>query len=83
MASIEKINIEIEKNKTKIAELQKKNRALETRRTELENLEIVKSVKAFHLDRKSLNAFLEAYAKGKIKLPDNTDFTKREEKENA
>ena len=72
MASIEKINIEIEKNKEKISELQKKNKALEAQKTELENLEIVKSVKAFNLDTKSLNAFLEAYAKGKIKLPDNT-----------
>ena len=44
MASIEKINIEIEKNKVKIAELQKKNKALEAQRTELENLESSLSV---------------------------------------
>lgn len=81
MASIEKINNEIEKNKVKIAELQKKNKALEAQRTELENLEIVKSVKAFNLDTKSLNAFLEAYSKGKIKLPDNA-ITKQEETDN-
>ncbi len=81
MASIEKINIEIEKNKVKIAELQKKNKALEAQRTELENLEIVKSVKAFNLDTKSLTAFLEAYAKGKIKLPDNA-VTEQEDTDN-
>lgn len=81
MANIEKINIEIEKNKVKIAELQKKNKALEAQRTELENLEIVKSVKAFNLDTKSLTAFLEAYAKGKIKLPDNA-MTEQEDTDN-
>ncbi len=81
MASIENINLEIDKNKLKIAELQRKNRALESKRTELENLEIIKSVKAYNLNLSSLKSFLEAYAKGRIKTP-NHSITEKENKEN-
>ena len=45
-------------------------RTLETQKTEAENLEIVKTVKAVKLDNKHLTAFLKAYAKGDLVLPE-------------
>ena len=54
----------------KIAEQQKRLRALEAQLTEEENLEIVRMVKAVHMDNKELTAFLRAYASGMISLPD-------------
>lgn len=70
MANIEKLTKEIEKNTAKIAELKAKNKVLETQKTELENLEIVKLVKSVNIDNAALSAFLKAYAKGDIALPD-------------
>ena len=70
MATTEKIRKDIEKTKEKIAEQQKRLRALETQLTEEENLEIVRMVKAVHMDNKELTAFLRAYASGMISLPD-------------
>ncbi len=70
MATTEKIRKDIEKTKEKIAEQQKRLRALEAQLTEEENLEIVRMVKAVHLDNKELTAFLRAYASGMISLPD-------------
>ena len=70
MATIEKIRNDIAKTKDKIAELQKKQRALEAQLAEEENLEIVRMVKAVRMDNKELTAFLKAYASGLITLPD-------------
>ena len=70
MATTEKIRKDMEKNKEKIAELQKKQRTLETQLAEEENLEIVRMVKAITKDNKELTAFLKAYASGMIALPD-------------
>ena len=70
MATTEKIRRDIEKNKEKIAELQKKQRGLEAQLAEEENLEIVRMVKAVKMDNKELTAFLKAYASGLIALPD-------------
>lgn len=70
MATTEKIRKDIEKNKEKIAELQKKQRGLEAQLAEEENLEIVRMVKAVKMDNKELTAFLKAYASGLIALPD-------------
>ena len=50
MATVEKIRNDIAKTKEKIAELQKKQRALEAQLTEEENLEIVRMVKAVKMD---------------------------------
>lgn len=61
MATTEKIRKDIEKNKAKIAELQKKQRGLEAQLVEEENLEIVRMVKAVKMDNKELTAFLKAY----------------------
>lgn len=71
MATVEKIRNDIAKTKEKIAELQKKQRALEAQLTEEENLEIVRMVKAVKMDNRELTAFLKAYASGLITLPED------------
>ena len=65
MATIEKIRNDIAKTKDKIADLQKKQRALEAQLAE------VRMVKAVKMDNKELTAFLKAYASGLITLPEN------------
>ena len=70
MATTEKIRRDIEKVREKIAEQQKRLRALEAQLTEEENLEIVRMVKAVRMDNRELTAFLRAYASGMISLPD-------------
>ena len=70
MATVEKIRNDIAKTKEKIAELQKKQRALEAQLAEEENLEIVRMVKAVKMDNRELTAFLKAYASGLITLPE-------------
>lgn len=71
MATVDKIRNDIAKTKEKIAELQKKQRTLETQLAEEENLEIVRMVKAVKIDNKELTAFLKAYASGLITLPED------------
>ena len=71
MATTEKIHKDIEKTREKIAEQQKRLRALEAQLTEEENLEIVRMVKAVRMDNKELTAFLKAYASGRISLPED------------
>ena len=71
MATVDKIRNDIAKTKEKIAELQKKQRSLETQLAEEENLEIVRMVKAVKMDNKELTAFLKAYASGLITLPED------------
>ena len=68
MATTEKIRRDIEKVREKITEQQKRLRALEAQLAEEENLEIVRMVKAVHMDNKELTAFLRAYASGMISL---------------
>ena len=70
MATTQKIRNDIAKTKEKIAEQQKRLRALESQLAEEENLEIVRMVKAVHMDNKELTAFLRAYASGMISLPE-------------
>ena len=70
MATAEKIRKDIEKTREKIAEQQKRLRALEAQLTEEENLEIVRMVKAVRMDNRELTAFLRAYASGMISLPE-------------
>ncbi len=71
MATVEKIRNDIAKTKDKIAEQQKKLRALEAQLAEEENLEIVRMVKAVKMDNRELTAFLKAYASGLITLPED------------
>ena len=70
MATIEKIEKDIVKTKEKIAELQKKVRALEAQKVEEENLQIVRLVKAVNIGNKELTALLKAYSTGKFELPE-------------
>ena len=70
MATTEKIRRDIEKVREKITEQQKRLRALEAQLAEEENLEIVRMVKAVHMDNTELTAFLRAYASGMISLPE-------------
>ena len=51
MATTEKIRRDIEKVREKITEQQKRLRALEAQLAEEENLEIVRMVKAVHMDK--------------------------------
>ena len=71
MATTEKIRRDIEKVREKITDQQKRLRALEAQLAEEENLEIVRMVKAVHMDNKELTAFLKAYASGLITLPED------------
>ena len=50
MATTEKIRKDIERTKEKITEQQKRLRTLEAQLVEEENLEIVRMVKAVHMD---------------------------------
>ena len=70
MATTQKIRNDIAKAKEKLAEQQKRLRALEAQLTEEENLEIVRMVKAVRKDTRELTAFLKAYASGMISLPE-------------
>ena len=79
MATTQKIRNDIAKTKEKIAEQQKRLRALEAQLAEEENLEIVRMVKAVHMDNKELTAFLRAYASGMISLPDGLMETEESE----
>ena len=70
MATVDKIRKDITHTKERIAELQKRLRTLENQLTEEENLEIVRMVKAVHMARAELKAFLKAYASGRMELPE-------------
>lgn len=70
MATVEKIEKDIESTKKKISDLQKKLKSLEAQKKEAENLQIVNLVKAVKMDKETLTVFLKAYAKGDIELPD-------------
>lgn len=82
MATIEKIEKDIIKTKEKIAELQKKVRALETQKVEAENLQIVQLVKTVNIDNKELTALLKAYAKGEFELPEEYKAELQEDTDN-
>lgn len=56
--NIERIDQEIEKLQSKIANYQERLKALEAKRTEAENLEIVQIVRALHLTPAELSALL-------------------------
>lgn len=81
MATIEKIEKDIVKTKEKIAELQKKVRALEAQKVEEENLQIVRLVKAVNIGNKELTALLKAYAKGEFHLPEEYTAQLQEQKD--
>ena len=55
---IQRIDLEIQKTREKIAEQQEKLKALEAQKTEAENLEIVQMVRALRLTPEQLSAML-------------------------
>ena len=55
---IQRIDLEIQKTREKIAEQQEKLKALEAQKTEAENLEIVQMVRALRMTREQLSAML-------------------------
>lgn len=55
---LERIEKDIQKTKTKIAEFQKQLKELETQKTEQENLQIIQQVRALNLTPEQLAAFL-------------------------
>lgn len=62
----------LRKQKKRSRSCRKKQRSLEAQLAEEENLEIVRMVKAVHMDNKELTAFLKAYASGLIALPQDS-----------
>ena len=56
---IEKLEKEIDRTKTKIAEMQAKLRKLEEQKTELENTDYVAVARSFHLTPQELADFLK------------------------
>ena len=55
---IQRIDLEIQKTREKIAEQQEKLKALEAQKTEAENLEIVQMVRALRMTPEQLSTFL-------------------------
>lgn len=55
---LERIEKEIQKTKTKIAEFQKQLKELEAQKTEQENLQIIQQVRALNVTPEQLAAFL-------------------------
>ena len=55
---IQRIDLEIQKTREKIAEQQEKLKALEAQKTEAENLEIVQMVRALRMTPEQLSAML-------------------------
>ena len=62
---IEKLEKEIEKTKTKIAEMQAKLHKLEEQKTELENTEIVGMVRGLDVSPEELATLIQAIRSGK------------------
>ena len=61
---IEKLEKEIDRTKTKIAEMQVKLRKLEEQKTELENTDYVAVARSFHLTPQELADFLKSRQAG-------------------
>lgn len=75
---IERINQEIAKVREKIAEYQEKLKALETQKTEAENLEIIQMVRAQRMTPAQLNAMLSGGM-----IPGRNGISADEQEENA
>ena len=75
---IEKLEKEIGKTKTKIAELQARLRDLEKQKTELENTDYVAIARSFHLTPQQLAEFL----KSQQAVPSGDDPLKKQEEMN-
>ena len=69
--TVESIRKNIDKNKVKIQDLQRKNRDLEAQLLKVENEELFKVVKAVNLPNRVITELLRAYASGLIDLPED------------
>lgn len=73
---LERIEKEIQKTKTKIAEFQKQLKELEAQKTEQENLQIIQQVRALNVTPEQLAAFLRNSA---MQTPATTPFLDEKE----
>ena len=71
MTKLESIDNQMAKNKEKILALQKKNRALELQRKNVENEEFTKVVKAINIPVSEIAIIMKAYAAGEIEIPED------------
>ena len=60
---------EIDKTEKKISDLQQQLKELRDKKTEMENLEIINTVRAMVMDKGEIMAFLAAMQKGDAKQP--------------
>lgn len=67
----EKVCAEIAKIEKKVEDLQKQLKELRSKKTEMENLEIINTVRAMVMDKDQIMAFLSTM-KGSAKQPDMT-----------
>ena len=77
---LERIEQEIQKTKTKIAEFQKQLKELEAQKTEQENLQIIQQVRALNVTPEQLAALIRA-SKGASLPPLPAQLTETEESE--
>ena len=65
----QKVCTEIDKTEKKISDLQHQLKELRDKKTEMENLEIINTVRAMVMDKGEIMAFLAAMQKGDAKQP--------------
>ena len=65
----QKVCAEIDKTEKKISDLQQQLKELRDKKTEMENLEIINTVRAMVMDKGEIMAFLAAMQMGDAKQP--------------
>lgn len=65
----QKVCTEIDKTEKKISDLQQQLKELRDKKTEMENLEIINTVRAMVMDKGEIMALLAAMQKGDAKQP--------------
>ena len=80
-SKLNKLQMEIDKTKQKIAEQQTRIRELEQQKTEIENTEIVELVRSMKMNTTELSHFLKAYRKNDapILMPKKQEAINHEE----
>ena len=68
----EKVCAEIAKIEKKVEDLQEQLKELRSKKTEMENLEIINTVRAMVMDKDQIMAFLAAMKDGKAEKPTTT-----------
>ena len=69
----QRVCAEIAKTKEKIDELQAQLKELHDRKTEMENLEIINTVRAMVMDKDQIMSFLSAMKTGGAAIPEITE----------